>query len=322
MRLLTALCFNLSETFFQLHAKGLCYRDISHNNIFFNPSNGDIMVCDCDNIGVTGASYSGITGTSGYSAPEIERQEAQPSADTDLYSLAVLMFKLLTLGHPLEGKKETAIKCFDIPARKKLYGYEPVFIFDPNNDTNRPDPNYHQAALNHWHIYPKFIQELFIKAFTDGLKPNRRVAESVWKMEMARLRDSIVYCHCGMENFYDIDAMKASAHTGHCWACKKPLTLPPRLRIGKKYIVMLNHDAQLYPHHIDSTKRYDFTKPAAQVVQHPQNPSLWGIKNLSSDKWTIVLPNNTMKEALTGQSAPIAEGVKINFVNLEGEIKL
>ncbi len=32
-----------------------------------------------------------------------------------------------------EGKLEASIKCMDIAARVKLYGTDPVFIFDPNN---------------------------------------------------------------------------------------------------------------------------------------------------------------------------------------------
>ncbi len=64
-------------------------------------------------------------------APEIVRGEAVPGTQTDLFSLAVLLFYMFVMHHPLEGKKELAIKCLDLPAMKKLYGTEPLFIFDP-----------------------------------------------------------------------------------------------------------------------------------------------------------------------------------------------
>ena len=36
MRVLATTCMNMADTFMQLHAKGLCYRDISHGNVFFD----------------------------------------------------------------------------------------------------------------------------------------------------------------------------------------------------------------------------------------------------------------------------------------------
>jgi hypothetical protein len=59
-----------------------------------------------------------------------------PSTQTDLFSLAVLLFYMFVMHHPLEGRKELAIKCLDLPAMKKLYGTEPLFIFDPSDDSN------------------------------------------------------------------------------------------------------------------------------------------------------------------------------------------
>ena len=70
-----------------------------------------------------------------------------PSAQTDLYSLAVLLFYILLVSHPLEGAREASIKCFDRPAMDKLYGTEPLFIYDPQDDSNRPVPQYHDNAI-------------------------------------------------------------------------------------------------------------------------------------------------------------------------------
>ncbi len=119
---LSTLCMNVVDAFSDLHSKGYCYKDIKSENVFFDPVSGDVCICDCDNITIDGEDHQGILGTLGYSAPEIDRGESSPTIRTDLHSLAVLIFKILHLHHPLEGIRETAIRCLDIPARKKIYG--------------------------------------------------------------------------------------------------------------------------------------------------------------------------------------------------------
>ena len=127
-RALTTAGFELADSFHELHSKGLCYRDISFGNIFLNPDNGDVLICDNDNVDIDLQGAGAISGTPSFMAPEIVRGEAKPSTRTDLFSLAVLLFYMLIVHHPLDGKKESEIKILDLPARKKLYGIEPVFI--------------------------------------------------------------------------------------------------------------------------------------------------------------------------------------------------
>jgi hypothetical protein len=106
---------------------------------------------------------------------------------------------MFVMHHPLEGKKELAIKCLDLLAMKKLYGTDPLFIFDPNDNSNAPDSQYHRNALAFWNIYPRFLRDVFTKAFTEGISDPQhgRVRESHWRAVMVRLRDSIIYCtHC------------------------------------------------------------------------------------------------------------------------------
>ena len=238
-RALATAGLELAHSYLQLHTKGLCYRDISFGNAFFDPDNGEILICDNDNVAVDNQSRSAVYGTPRFMAPEIVRGEATPGTQTDLFSLAVLLFYMFVMHHPLEGKKELAIKCLDLPAMKKLYGTEPLFIFDPADDSNAPDPQYHRNALAFWTVYPRFLRDLFTKAFTEGIRDPQhgRVRESNWRSAMVRLRDSIIYCtHCNAENFHDMDE-----DNDHCWSCRRQLRLPPRVRIGKNF-VMLNHD--------------------------------------------------------------------------------
>jgi hypothetical protein len=96
--------------------------------------------------------------------------------------------------------------------------------------------------------------------------------------------------------------------------------LPPRIRIGKS-VVMLNHDTKLYPHHVDDGRLYDFSAPVAAVAVHPANPNIWGLKNLSQDKWFITSAAN-VKDVEPERSVTLAVGTKIQFGQIEGEIRV
>lgn len=324
-RALATAGFELSHNYQLLHSKGLCYRDISFGNVFFDPGSGEVLICDNDNVAVDSGEQSSVLGTPRFMAPEVVRGDALPSTQTDLFSLSVLLFYMFIVHHPLEGKKELAIKCLDLPAMTKLYGTEPLFIFDPNDRSNEPDPTYQQNAVAFWPIYPKFMRDLFTKAFTEGIRDPQhgRVRESAWRANCVRLRDSIFYCaNCEAENFYDAEALSASGGVpGNCWSCRKQLVLPPRIRIGKT-VVMLNHDTRLFPHHVDDEKLYNFSQPVAEVARHPQDPNIWGLKNLSTEKWVINSTDGTVKDVAPHSSFTLRVGTRINFGKSEGEIRL
>jgi len=316
---------HLSHSFLQLHSQGWCYRDISLGNIFFDPENGDILICDNDNIAVDDiAIKSDVRGTLGFMAPEIVRDDELPSTKTDLFSLAVLLFYVFMVHHPLCGKREADIKALDTAAMTKLFGEEPLFIFDPNDHSNEPVKGYQDNPLLYWPIYPQFLRDLFTKAFTDGIQDplHGRIRESQWRAAMVRLRDSILYCSsCKAENFYDADTLgQSGGKLNPCWLCKRNITLPFRIRIDNN-VVMLNHNTKLFPHHIDEQKMYDFSQPVAEVNRHPTNPNFWGLKNLTSEKWSITKSDGTVQDVYPGKSVPLISGTKILFGNKQGEIR-
>ena len=317
--LITA-CIELAASFLQLHAQGFCYRDINFNNVFFDTLTGEILICDNDNVDINGAEGI-INGTPRFMAPELVRAQSQPNTESDLFSLAVLLFYMLMLHHPLEGKKEAAIRCFDQNAMNKLYGFEPLFIFDSADTSNAPVAGLHDNALTYWPLYPQVIRDLFTQAFKQGLiNPQARIRENEWRSALIGLRDSIFYCSCSAENFYDVAAVQQGA-VQSCWACQKVLTPPPRLRLGQA-IVMLNHNTRLYAHHVDKQQRFVFDKVAAAVTRHPQDPSKWGLQNLTALAWTITLPDGTLKTVAPQRSVALVSGLHIDFGNLSAQIRL
>ena len=62
-RALATAAFQFADGFLQLHTAGLCYRDISFGNAFINADNGDVLICDNDNVGIDGRAPVGVRGT-------------------------------------------------------------------------------------------------------------------------------------------------------------------------------------------------------------------------------------------------------------------
>lgn len=310
---LATATFNLVDSFQKLHGLGLCYRDISHGNIFFHEESGDVLICDNDNVGLNNSPSRGVVGTPRFMAPEIVRAEAFPNSDSDLFSLATLLFYMLFISHPLEGKNEADIRCFDQPAMNQIYGVNPVFIFDPENKTNRPVPGYHKNALAYWEVYPDFLKAIFIRAFTTGIDPAKRVRGSEWKEVLAQLKDSIIPCICGVENFAQYNKQPIN-----CWNCRN-IVSDIRLEFPRKFVT-IHSQTKLYGHHIDPSQNYDFSEVTAQIAQHPQDPTILGLKNLSNNTWQAFPLNGEMQPIDKERSVVIKPNTRIHFGKIEATI--
>lgn len=321
--LITA-AFHLVDSYYKLHMRGLCYRDISFGNVFFDPTTGEILICDNDNVSTNNIKIkTSVLGTPRFMAPEIVRGESMPNTDTDLFSLAILLFYLFHISHPLEGKKETEIHSFDAPAMKKLYGEDPIFIFDPNNSSNRPDPAVHKNAEVYWNIYPGFFKEFFIRSFTSGLRDSQhgRVRESEWRNALFRLRNCIVQCpKCLSENFYELKSSgNNSSNPQKCWNCSTLLSCEYKLVIDNN-VILLDRGTKMVRHHIDPTS-FKIDEIVGEISVHPSDPHILGIKNLTSKNWLATKPDNSLIDVSAGKSIRITEGLKIDFGTAKGRIE-
>ncbi len=329
-RALATAGYELANAFLRLHSSGLSYRDISFGNVFFDPATGHVQICDNDNVDIDGQPGS-VGGTVRFMAPELVTGVGRPNTETDLFSLAVLLFYLLMNHHPLEGAREAQIHCFDLPAMTRLYGSEAVFIFDPHDESNRPVPGLHDNALAFWPLYPTYLRRFFTRSFVDGASDAQaRVRESEWRSALARLRDFIFPCtSCGAENFYDPDsvehASRSSGTENHCWYCTQPLRLPARMRVhqgNETQVVMLPAGAELFPHHVERAKSFSFDEPVAQVRPHPKRAGVYGLANLSATEWTVTTAASETLRVSPGRSITLKNGVRIQFGTSEGEIRI
>ena len=305
-RSVCCLCLELAHSFLQLHAQGLCYRDISFTNIFFDPRDGSPLICDNDNVGVDRASPAAVMGTRRFMAPEIVRREAMPSIQTDLYSLAVLLFYVLMMGHPLMGRRELDFDCWDDVAESVLFGSDAQFIFDPEDDTNRPVPELHASVIRYWSIYPEFLRTCFTQAFTRGLVDplHGRVRESVWRVTLNRLHDSIIECrHCRRQNF-------SGAETTMCWSCGALVQPVARCVLGSMEVA-LGVGARVTAHHLH--RDYDIRTIVGEVVEHPTRPDVLGLRNESQGTWEATFVNGDQGLILPGRSVRVDPGLTLNF---------
>ena len=232
-----------------------------------------------------------------------------------MHSLAVLIFEMLFISHPLDGQNEYNIHALDENARRALYGKRPVFIYDPNNSENRPVPGWHDNAIIYWKIYPEFLKEKFIKAFTTGLKnPTDRVVEREWKDISIKSLNSIVKCSCGAEVFIEEGATSAV-----CWnsRCGRTVTAPPYVEIGK-HRIFITPNTTIKAHHIYNN--YDINTVVATVTQNPKNPSQYGLRNDTAETWTYVKTDGTQVMLPPGRSAAIVSGATIDFGNVKCKI--
>ena len=321
-RALARISYQLANSYRALHLSGLCYRDISDGNLMFDPVAGDILICDNDNVGVNRQSRSQVWGTMEFMAPELIRGGADPSTETDLHSLAVLLFSLWCWHHPFHGRMEYELRVWDIPAKRKVYG-EPVFIFDPKDRRNAlpVDPEY-ETAGERWGYCPASLRELFTRAFTVGVKdPRRRVTEGEWQGLFLQLSDGVIACPmCRAENLWEPGAAGLA-----CWNCRSAIPIPPRLLIrtsaGAHY-VLLTDGAVVSREAVGQAGAGDGDpSPLGRVVRNPADPSIWGIRNLSRGSWKVTFPDGRSAEITPDRSVPLNPGTKIDLGGVPAEIQ-
>ncbi|WP_431037680.1 protein kinase domain-containing protein [Streptomyces sp. P6-2-1] len=319
-RALLAAALNTVEAYQVLHAQGIAYRDISWGNVVFDPANGDVLICDNDNAVVEGEN-SGITGTMHFMAPELVRADpgARPGTQSDLHSLAVLLFMLLMNHHPLSGRRELEVHCLDEAAERRLYGREPVFVFDPKDRSNAPDPQEQGTVLATWEAACPSLRELFTRNFTEGLhEPARRVRESEWRDALRAAYDAVVECaHCGRQNMTE----PGSGDSRPCWRCGQLVTLPARLTVttlGPRVVrhISLHRTARLQAHHLEAEPaRHDYGDATlvGMLTEHPKQPGRFGLTNRSTQSWTAERRDGSRQSVDPGQTIPLRAGLSLDL---------
>jgi len=309
LRIRVTAGYEIVEAYQKLHARGLCYHDISFGNVAFDVNTGEARICDCDNVGENGVPGR-VAGTPRFMAPEVVERIAHPTRDTDLWSLAVLLFWLFQAADPLIGLRDP------MEANpQETYGRRALFIWDPRDESNRPPAGeWRESALRAWNMYPQILRDRLIEAFTVGIQdPGRRVRETEWLNVLGRMRDSVLQCPaCTAENFFErVDQT--------CWNCHQNLPRPMCIEVRGRSVVLTEHTA-LFGRHVDPLNAALTARPVARVVRHPQHPERLGLENLGPAPWQVVLPNGEEVTIEHDRRIRLEPGVRVNFGATEGTV--
>lgn len=310
-----AAAMKICEGFRMLHLKGYSYQDLNDGNFFIRPSDGDVLICDNDNVMPQGQK-SGIMGKARYMAPEIVAGGV-PDKYSDRFSLSVILFMLFFANHPFEGAKVVSCPCMTESFEKKFYGSEAVFIYDKDDGSNRPVRGIHQNVIKRWPLFPSILRNTFIEQFSqDKLKnPNKRLIEQEWEKIINKVRDELVICpSCHEETFVDMDAQNYK-----CINCGQPIDVSKRLRYGTRELI-LTPKTKLF---IDKDNAAD-----GEVDFFPTDKRLLVLRNLTNGTWNVDTPKGKVKVVKPGDFMPILKGLKISFgtslpndPNAKGEIE-
>jgi DNA-binding helix-hairpin-helix protein with protein kinase domain len=308
---LVTAALHIASSFRSLHNSGYSYQDLNDGNFFVHPKTGDVLICDNDNVAEYGANL-GIAGKCRYIAPEIVLGKSLPDVNTDKFSLAVVLFLLLINNHPLEGKKAYP-PCMTEAIEKRIYGAEPVFIFDPADESNRPIPGINNNALRRWPMFPGYARDKFIEAFSQTAltNPDRRVIEMDWIKVFDRLRSEIYKCDCGEVYFAPADG------TVPCPACGKKAVFDLCLETGKQQFAV-HRRTRLYACNTDNESDDFFTLSAMSLV----NSETGGVelKNCSKKTWLVINRDGKQRSKASGKTVPLEKGIRIVFGNTTAKV--
>jgi DNA-binding helix-hairpin-helix protein with protein kinase domain len=307
----------LVDAFASLHASGLCYRDISFGNLRVDPETADIAILDNDNVGTDGGDAF-VKGVLRFMAPEVVRNECLPSTVTDLYSLAVFLFYLFVRGHPLEGSRTDSTYNWsgersETELATRHFGFDPLFVFHPTDHRNGPPPG--DPMLAWWPVYPGFFQDLFVRAFTDGLNDDTlsgRVTEGTWRRTLNRLADSINVCgNCRASTFWDPEATSRG-----CWNCGRTPPPPPLLAVGGHQVVLAEGNP-VTSHHLYNDRGHRTAVGMVESVDgHPEDLVL---RNLTGSAWDVTPLGEETKSVQPNQRLRIRP-MDIDFGTRKGTI--
>lgn len=173
----------IAKAFAELERSNFSYCDISGNNILIRTAKGaSVKMIDVDNIYIAGKGKSVVLGTPRYIAPEVISRQKNPDVLSDNYSLAVILFELMRVGHPyisndvLDGTPED---------EESALAGNAEYVSDVNSTNMLPSDI----------VLTDKLKELFRRCFVDG-KKNRLRRPSAKEFEYALLEASNKLIKC------------------------------------------------------------------------------------------------------------------------------
>ena len=291
-----------------LHNNGYSYLDLNDGNFFINPDNGKVLICDNDNVGPED-SDNGIIGKPRYMAPEIVLGKNKPNSLSDRFSMSVILYILFCLNHPLEGKRYL-VPGLTAAHQEKLYGSEPLFMMDPDDNSNGPHPVLHKNSITMWRCLPDYMRKIFESAFSQKAlqRPAARPKEIDWLKVLTRFRSEIVRCSCGNEIFIE------DGKPCRCDGCRKMAVVPYRLVLSE-YSIPAIKDSRVYRCQLGVCDANDALNPVAHIVEKKDSPGVFGIRNKTNHRWDAVTTKGVARKVAPDEVIPVKPGITFTIEN-------
>ncbi|MDE5862373.1 MAG: protein kinase [Ruminococcus sp.] len=306
---------NIIDSFRQINALGKSFQGLSEGSFFINTDTGEILVSDCDTIAPYGTDLD-IKIRSEYKAPEVIMGKL-PDEKSDMYSLALILFRLLFRGDAFEGEKTVMDVCLNEKEIAKHYSTDAVFIYDPDNNSNRALNGIHDNVIKFWNEYPEYIKEAFTYSFTVGINnPEKRIRFEEWLNLFVRLRTEILCCMCGKSSFISMNASPED-EVFVCPVCN--LKYASMKFTDRLYRMPLCIGGKIFACDLDPSTD-DLLTVDGEIVENKIRKGLMGIKNHSRKKWSVFLPDGMYHDVEYSKGFPVWQGLKIDFGKIKAEL--
>ena len=194
----------LAEVIGSLHARGLVYCDLSANNVLISESieRSRLFLIDLDNLQYSTEPPRRIW-TAPYSAPE--QSDTGASQSTDDFSLAILVFSILTGSNPFYG--QALDKAFPEDYMNLPFAKSAPWIDDPYDMSNKWD-----SCIERRIVFSPMMYELCHQTFTLGrFETSSRHSAPEYAIAARRARHALYRCaECGWDNYVSSE---------HCESC-------------------------------------------------------------------------------------------------------
>ncbi len=286
-----------------LNFTGFGHADLSYNNVLCNPVVGKAVVIDTDGLVVKDFMRGAIDGTANFMAPElvdghVGGKAGVPSNITDRHALAVLIFMVLLWRHPLIGKRPPLVNDIAEDNFLQQSSQYALYVHHPTDHSNAVDGNHIPID-----ILPQAMQDLFAKAFIDGLRnPSARPHPDDWVRALRQMEADLVDCtdpDCELKQFPSLGGRARS-----CPFCGAPA---PTRRLATLKIVHHTRDGVYATSH-----SHEVVQPIENLTRHmlfgqgvaDSNKAVMQIRHDDRQKWHITLRDTDVQVMLVGEVHP------------------
>ena len=245
-------------------------------------------------------------------APEVALGKTSPHSDTDLYSLALILFYLWVWEHPMEGKKTWEVRCWDLPAKRRFYAESPVFAFHPTDRSNAAEgmDNLRLMVQRWTRLCPQRLKDAFLTSFVHGVHDrNKRLRTSYWIALFHELMGNLVKCDCGFENIADA----GFSEPPRCLKCEKALPINLRLIVDNERYLAIYSGARLEAAIVKGVAAHDnLDRLLGEVEAHPNVPGAHILRNRTQQSWRYEAQGQTLTID-PGEARPLVADARLEI---------